>query len=87
MKNTYTIATTSEGMLVACVPDGSDVDAAIEKMADECGVGDFGDVALTEGVTLTDEEIDGDVTVYSGSQMGWLSDSAGVNYMHAVIRK
>lgn len=87
MKNTYTIATTSDGMLVACVQDGQDVDSAIEKMAYECGVEDFGNVTLTEGVTLTDEEIDGDVNVYSGSDMGWLSDSAGVNYMHAVIRK
>ncbi|WP_157266540.1 hypothetical protein [Azohydromonas aeria] len=85
---TYTIACLkSTGLLIACEPDGSDMEAAI--VAEEgraSATFDRDDIVTVEGLTLTDEERDGDETIYSGTQLGWLMDKAGRSYEYAVRR-
>lgn len=87
MTTTYTIATLkSTGMLIACVPDSADIQAAIA--ACEAQIGDAfdrDDIAIEEGLILTDDEDDGDVR-YRGSVMGTLSDENGRAFEFAVRR-
>lgn len=87
MTITYTIACqTSTGMLIACEKDGADIDAAIQRQEQEAGVEfDRSDITIECGLTLTDDD-DGRV-VYSGHQMGHLTDSNGKSFMYAVIKR
>lgn len=81
MSRTYTIATNYSGMLAACVIDGADIGAAIKSIdidPSEC--------AIVEGLLLVDSPEDGDDVVYSGFQMGRLTDEAGVEFEYAVRR-
>jgi len=56
MSKTYTIATLGD-IVIATVPDGSDIYAAVAEEAERADIDiDFGDLDVTEGVTLTDEE-------------------------------
>ena len=56
MSKTYTIATLN-GLIIATVPDGGDIFAAVADAAARADIDiDFGDIDVTEGVTLTDEE-------------------------------
>ena len=88
MSKTYTIATMGD-IVIATVPDGGDIYAAVADEAERADIEiDFRDLDVTEGVTLTDEEIDGDQTVFrTGPHTGYLMDEQGRPYALAVIRK
>jgi hypothetical protein len=85
---TYTIATIN-GMLIASIPDGGDIEAAIQAFeADAWGEEvDRKSVRITSGCTLTDDVKDGDEVVYRGTTYGHLMDEKGRTYSAAVIRK
>ena len=87
MSKTYTIATQND-LIIATVPDGSDIYAAVAEEAERaCIEIDFGDLDVTEGVTLADEEEEGDEVVFcSGPHTGYLMDEEGRRYALAVIR-
>ena len=87
MSKTYTIATLDD-MVVATVLDGQDVFQAAAEEAERAGIEiDFGDLDVTEGVTLADEEEDGDQIVFrAGPHTGCLMDEEGRQYSLAVIR-
>lgn len=85
---TYTIATMND-IVIATVPDGCDIYAAVAEEAELADIDiDFGDIDVTEGVTLTDEEEEGDKIVFrAGPYTGYLLDEQGRPYALAVIRK
>lgn len=87
MSKTYTLATLN-GMVIATVPDGQDVFEAAAGEAGRAGIEiDFGDLDVTEGVTLADEEEEGDEIVFrAGPHTGYLMDEEGHRYRVAVIR-
>lgn len=87
MSKTYTIATL-DGMVIATVLDGQDVFQAAAEEAERAGIEiDFGDLDVTEGVTLADEEEEGDQIVFrAGPHTGYLMDEEGHRYRVAVIR-
>lgn len=88
MSKTYTIATLND-VVIATVPDGGDIYAAAVDEAARGGI-EIAEVDLdvTEGVTLTDEEKDGDVIVFrAGPHTGYLVGDDGRLYNLAVIRK
>ena len=87
MSKTYTIATLDD-MIVATVLDGQDVFQAAAEEAERAGIEiDFGDLDVTEGVTLADEEEEGDQIVFrAGPHTGYLMDEEGRRYSLAVIR-
>lgn len=78
----YTIAYSTEtGMLVACIPDGGDMDAAIAAEGQKAGISfDIDDLTIEDGLTLADEAPEGADIRYSGQSMGWLSDEAGRSF-------
>ena len=88
MSKTYTIATL-EGMVIATVLDGQNVFQAAAEEAERAGIEiDFGDLDVTEGVTLADEEEEGDKIVFrAGPHTGYLMDEEGRRYRVAVIRE
>jgi hypothetical protein len=87
----YTLATlhTDNGpMLVAAVPGGDDIEAAIREEEDRAGVTfDRGAIRVVEGCTLTDEIDAGDEVIYCGYAFGFLTDKEGCRYYAAVIRR
>lgn len=87
MTTTYTLATLN-GMVIATVLDGQDVFQAAAEEAERAGIEiDFGDLDVTEGVTLADEEEEGDQIVFrAGPHTGYLMDEEGHRYRVAVIR-
>ena len=87
MSKTYTIATLND-LVIATVPDGQDVFQAAAEEAERAGIEiDFGDLDVTEGVTLADEEEEGDQIVFrAGPHTGYLMDEEGHRYRVAVIR-
>ena len=88
MSTTYTIATLND-IIIATVPTGGDIYAVVADEAERAGIEiDFRDLDVTEGVTLTDEAIDGDQIVFrTGPHTGCLMDEQGRQYALAVIRK
>ena len=87
MSKTYILATL-DGMVIATVLDGQDVFQAATEEAERAGIEiDFGDLDVTEGVTLADEEEEGDQIVFrAGPHTGYLMDEEGHWYRVAVIR-
>jgi uncharacterized protein (DUF1697 family) len=87
----YTIATlrTSNGpMLVAVVPDGDDIEAAIKEEEERAGVTfDRDKIRVVEECVLTDAVEDGDEVIYAGNEFGILTDTSGCRYYAAVIRQ
>lgn len=85
---TYIIATLND-VVIATVPDGSDIYAAVADEAERAGIEiDVGDLDVIEGVTLADEEEDGDKIVFrAGPHTGYPMDEEGRQYSLAVIRK
>lgn len=87
-KGTYTIAVmTSTGMLLACIPDSGDIEAAVRNVEAEASTTfDRDDLTIESGLTLTDSDDCADTgeVLYSGSAMGFLSDEAGATYKYAV---
>lgn len=56
MSTTYTIATMGD-IVIATVPDGGDIYAAVAEACERADVDiDFRDIDVTEGVILTDGE-------------------------------
>ena len=84
---TYTIAY-GHDLLLACVPDGVNLQAALAREAKQAAVdpADFGEVTTIAGLHLTDQPLDGDEVVHRGHSTGWLSDEAGRTYDYAVRR-
>lgn len=84
----YTIATDiNSGMLLATVPDGQDVIAAAAEACNVAAVDmDVEGIEVHSGLTLTDEVENGDVLVYQGTALGYLTDETGVTYQAAVVR-
>jgi hypothetical protein len=85
MTKTYTIAMWNDA-LVACIPDGQDVNSAVAAEAKKANIPEMTATKVVSGLTLTDTEEDGDDVIYSGVAMGWLSDEAGRTYKYAVLR-
>jgi hypothetical protein len=87
----YAIATlrTNNGpMLVAVVPDGDDIEAAIREEEARAGI-TFAreEMRIVEGCVLTDEVETGDEVIYEGNRFGFLTDKEGRRYYAAVIRR
>lgn len=84
----YTIATL-EDIIIATVPDGQDVFQAAAAEAERAAIEiDFVDLHVIEGVTLADEEEEGDKIVFrAGPYTGCLTDEEGRRYSVAVIRE
>ena len=84
---TYTLVFCNDLLLVATVPDGGDIEAAV-KAEEKNGNVEFNEDDLTyyKGVTLTDDPEDDDEIIYSGTSCGWLIDEAGTAYEYAVWR-
>ena len=73
-------------LLVACVPQGADIDGPIREIAEHTGT-DLGEnIRIVHEITLTDEPLVGDEIVYVGSDFGFLSDEWGNQYKYAVKR-
>jgi hypothetical protein len=87
----YTLAvlrTDNGPMLVAAVPDGDDIEAAIREEEERAGVTfDRGAIRVVEGCTLTDEVEAGDEVIYAGNRYGFLTDKEGRRYSAAVHRR
>jgi hypothetical protein len=83
---TYTLAIL-EPMLIAVVPDGSNIEAAIRDEEGRAGIEvDRSKLRIISGCTLTDEVEDGDEVVYRGTTYGYLTDAEGRRYYAAVKR-
>lgn len=84
---TYTIAIQiGSGMLIACVPDGGDLNAAIGDAADQLTVEIDRDSLIVEsGLVLTDEPTDADDVRYRGFDLGRLQ-AAQTEWRYAVRR-
>ena len=87
----YTIAilhTDNGPMLVAVVPDGDDIAAAIrEEEENACVTFAREEMRIVEGCVLTDETEAGDEVIYCGYAFGFLTDKEGCRYYAAVIRR
>lgn len=80
---TYTLAIGGD-MLLATVPDGGDIAAAVTAEAAKSG---FIPPAyeVEPGCTLTDEEPDGGATVvWASGNAGWVIDETGVDWKFAI---
>jgi hypothetical protein len=83
---TYTVAIL-DPLLIAIVPDGSDIEAAIRDEEARAGIEfDRSDLRIISGCTLTDETEDGDEVIYRGTTYGYLTDAGGRRYYAAVKR-
>jgi hypothetical protein len=80
----YTIVMAGD-VLVASVPDGSDVDAEITAEENRAGV-EFENVYCHSGLELVNTVEPDDEIMYSGSEMGWLRDENGNHFKYAVRR-
>lgn len=65
---TYTIAFWND-FLVACIPDGADLDKAIREEAERARCPEMEATSVERGLILTDEP-DDDEIIYSGTKMG-----------------
>lgn len=86
---TYTIVNDSEsGMLLCCLPDGSDLESAISEFTTHANIQSIGidDCDVNSGLVLTDDTEDGDQIIYGGNDLGWLTDEFGRTYEYAVRR-
>jgi uncharacterized protein (DUF1697 family) len=87
----YTVAilrTDNGPMLVAAVPDGDDIEAAIrEEEENACVTFDREEMRIVEGCVLTDEIKAGDEVIYAGNRYGFLTDKEGRRYSAAVHRR
>lgn len=83
---TYTIAIGAD-MLLATVPDGDDIHAAVQAWADETGFDMTTPFDIVPGCTLTDsDEFDGEHYdyVWKSGDSGWLMDETGADWRYAV---
>jgi uncharacterized protein (DUF1697 family) len=86
MSTTYTIATIHDH-LIAVVPDGGDIEAAIREEEEKaCVTFDRDEIRVTSGCVLTDEIKSGDEVIYAGTGLGFLTDEEGRRWHAAVIR-
>ena len=82
---TYTIAIGAD-MLLATVPDGCDIHAAVKTWADESGFDMTTPYDIIRYCTLTDQEMDEDAydVVWKSGNAGWLTDETGSDWLFAV---
>jgi len=73
-------------LLVACVPQGADIDGPIREISKHTGTDIGKNIRIIHEITLTDEPLVGDEIVYIGSDFGFLSDESGNQYKYAVKR-
>ena len=86
MAKLYTLAIGAD-MLIATVPDGEDIHAAVSREAADNNLG--GDLAYQtiDGCTLTDEDVDagsGVVLVWQSGNDGWICDETGKDWRFAI---
>ncbi len=81
---TYTVATVN-GMIVATVPDGEDIAAAVAAEAKNIG-SEFGEYAVETGLTLTDTLGEDEEWELKSGTEGWLIDESGKDWAYAVRR-
>lgn len=86
---TYTIAYVDD-MLIATIPDGGDIHAAVRDYAKDARIDPIRDYFVDEGVALTNElpPNDWDDVVWdaSGGHGGFLMDESRQTYRYAVRR-
>lgn len=70
-------------LLIACVPHGADIMEAVRSECRTAGI-DFEEPTIIQNVLLTDNPEDDAEIIYSGTQMGWLTDEDGRSYTYAV---
>jgi hypothetical protein len=82
---TYTIAIGAD-MLLATVPEGDDIHAAIKTWADETGFDLATPYDVIRHCTLTDQEMDEDFydVVWKSGNSGFLMDETGSTWTYAV---
>lgn len=86
MDKTYTIAL-GEVLLYATVPDGSDLEAELEKEEDVAGIEiDRRELRVYDGLYLVHDTEDGDEVVYEGHSTGCLMNEFGEPFRYAVRR-
>jgi len=75
-------------MLIAVVPDGGDIEAAIIAEAKNAGLEiGRGELSIETGLILTDEPAENDDIRYAGFDLGVLTDENGTNFEYAVKPK
>lgn len=97
MRKTYSIATTApkgEGelsLLLAVVPDGGDIKAAVAREISTANIapedGTSLEYKVETGLILTDDLADGEQAVWESDwNLGWLNDENDVPFGYAVRR-
>lgn len=80
---TYTLAIAND-MLVACVPDGGNMAAAISAR-ERLVKAKIGEYATVDGCLLTNElPADPDAILWRSGGYGWLRDEAGREWLFAI---
>jgi hypothetical protein len=82
---TYTIALWYD-LLIATVPDGADMDAAVAAERERAAIPEMTATSVYKGLVLTNDPLEGDEVVYSGTRNGCLFDEASKPYQFAVRR-
>lgn len=84
---TYTAAF-FDSLVIATVPDGGDIDAAIKDYEEAAGAAfDEDEIFVETGLTLTDDPEDTDEIVFkTGSHTGYLVGADGMSYKYAIRR-
>ena len=83
MTKTYTLAIGAD-MLLATVPDGSDIEAAVLAECAKSGIADIPSYDTECGVILVDDPVDDAEIVWHSGNSGWLFDSTGETRRFAV---
>jgi len=82
---TYTLAIGAD-MLLATVPDGDDIHAAVQAWADETGFDMTTPYDVIPGCALTDTDFDEEHYdyVWKSGDSGWLMDETGADWRYAI---
>jgi hypothetical protein len=85
---TYTVAHTRDS-LIAIVPDGGDIQGAIDSELENYVVPeelDPDEIEVETGMVLTDDPEDDDYIKWTGHETGEISDENGTRYRYIVRR-
>jgi hypothetical protein len=82
---TYTLAIGAD-MLLATVPDGDDIHAAVQALIDENQIEAGTRYDVIPGCVLTDMEFDEEYYdyIWKSGNSGWLMDETGADWRYAV---